>query len=218
MLLFKLGVENEAGYITDVIRRELESPRKVLWFLSGGSSIPIAVHVRSNLNNLDLNNLTVMLLDERYGKDGHAESNWKQLKDAGFDFSGLNAIPVLRAMPLEETTVRFQEELSRQLGQADFKLALAGIGPDGHTSGILPNSPALDAPGLAAHYQGLDYQRITTTPRALAQLDEAVVGLSGDQKQPLINQLQQDVPAEKMPAQLLKKLPRFIVFNDWIGE
>jgi len=207
-----------AEYLAQVINEHLLLDEKVLWLLSGGSSIGLAVATRKRLEGKNLSNLTVTLIDERYGPDGHADSNWQQLLDSGFDFSGLNTVPVLRGLGLEETTAKFQDELSKQLKQADFKIALAGIGPDGHTSGILPDSPALSAKGLVTHYQGPDYQRITTTPKALELLDEAVVSLSDDKKKPIVAQLQQDITIEKMPAQLLKKLPRFIVFNNWIGE
>ena len=209
--------DSARNYLVKTIGGRLDEGQKVLWFLSGGSSIALAVEVRERLDS-NLDKLVVMLIDERYGPDNHPDSNWKQLKDAGFDFSGLQAVPVLRGLPLEETTLRFQEELSRHFKEADFKIAIAGIGPDGHTSGILPGSPALTAPGLATHYQGPDYQRITTTPKALAQLDEAVVSLSDEKKRGVVEQLQQDIPVDKMPAQLLKTLPEFIVFNNWIGE
>ena len=207
-----------AEYLAQVIGDHLVLGQKVFWLLSGGSSIGLALAARRLLHDKDLSNLTVSLIDERYGSDGHADSNWQQLQDAGFDFSGLNAVPVLCGLDLKDTTAKFQDELSKQFEQADFKIAIAGIGPDGHTSGILPGSPALDASGLVTSYQGPDYQRITTTPKALEMLDEAVISLSDDKKKPLVEQLQQDISIEKMPAQLLKKLPRFLVFNNWIGE
>lgn len=216
MLLVKQKPGQAADYLAKTINRHLADGQKVLWFLSGGSSIELAVRARRQIKNNK--GLIVMLIDERYGPDNHPDSNWRQLKDGNFDFSGIEAVPVLEGLSAEETAERFREKLNRYLAEADFRIGLMGIGADGHTSGILPGSPALDSNELAIYYQGPDYERITTTPVALAQLDEVVVSLSDEKKRPIVEKLQQNIGPADMPAQLLKKVPRFIIFNDWIGE
>lgn len=218
MIFIKQKPGQAAAYLAQTISGKLALDQKVLWFLSGGSSIELEVKAREQIESANLDNLTIMLFDERYGPDGHADSNWQQLQDAGFDFSGTNPLPVLKGLSLAESTEKFQDNLARELKRNDFIIATAGVGSDGHTSGLLPNCPALKSPELADCYEGPDYQRITTTPKAIAQLNEAVVGLSGEEKLAVLEKLQANVPANEMPAQLLKKLPKFIVFNDWTGD
>lgn len=218
MKFVKQQPDSAAEYLSQTIGSYLKSGKKVLWLLSGGSSVSIALKTRKLLEGQNLDQLTITLVDERYGPDGHADSNWNQLEEAGFDFSGIKALPVLQNLPVKETTALFAENLGKQLSAADIKIGLLGIGADGHTSGLLPDCSALDSTELAAYYQGPDYLRITTTPTAIKMLNEAVVSLSGEQKKPLIERLQADESVKTMPAQILKSIPRVTIFNDWIGE
>lgn len=93
-----------------------------------------------------------------------------------------------------------------------------GIGPDGHTSGILPGSPALTSSDLACNYVSDPYTRITTTPTALQHISEAVVYTTGEAKWPVLEQLSSAVPMRQQPAQLLKKIPILTIYNDCKGE
>ena len=59
---------------------------------------------------------------------------------------------------------------------------------------------------------------MTTTPAALARLDEAVVYALGESKWPVIDQLEDDLPLNDQPAQALKQIPKLTIFNDHRGE
>jgi 6-phosphogluconolactonase/glucosamine-6-phosphate isomerase/deaminase len=122
---------------------------------------------------------------------------------------------VLSGQSIEQTTRAWSGKLSTLLDQSDFVLGLFGIGPDGHTSGILPNSPAVDAGGLVVHYDGGQYLRITTTPSFIAKLDEAVVYAVGKSKWPTLERLSRSVPTSEQPAQVLKRVPKLTVFTDY---
>ena len=211
------SLQDPAVYLAGAITRNLLAGKKILWFLSGGSSINIAVATRKLLSADMLSGLTVTLGDERYGPEGHKDSNWQQLKLAGFDFRGLKLLPVLSGTPIKATTEKFAKILNQELAANQLKIGLLGIGADGHTAGILPGSPALDSLGLAASYQAPDFQRITITPRLIKVMDEAVVSLSGNEKRRLIDKLGSNEPASSMPAQLLKLVPKCVIFNGWIG-
>jgi 6-phosphogluconolactonase/glucosamine-6-phosphate isomerase/deaminase len=201
-------------YVAKLIERQLKDGRTVLWLLSGGSAIHVAVAAAAVLEGQNLTGLTVSLLDERYGRVGHSASNWHQLAEAGFKPTGATLHPVLEGAPLDATAKAFEVFLATEFEVADFVLGLLGIGPDGHTSGILPHSPAVDAPGLAFVYAGPDYQRVTTTAAALQRLDEAVVFAAGEAKWPVLDRLETELPVAEQPAQILKSLPQLTVFTD----
>lgn len=208
-----------AEYIAERIINSLHAGQQVLWLVPGGSAIQVAAAVAERLQGKDLRLLTVSLTDERYGPVGHADSNWQQLLDAGFELPGASLVPVLekgedRALATEQ----FGDSLRGLLRQADYTLGLFGIGADGHTAGILPDSMALDAEGYAATYDGGGYQRITMTPTAIRQLDEAVVYSRGEAKWPVIDAFAQEVPVHTQPAQLLKEIPLLTICNDHIGD
>jgi 6-phosphogluconolactonase/glucosamine-6-phosphate isomerase/deaminase len=65
---------------------------------------------------------------------------------------------------------------------------------------------------------GPDYQRLTLTPQALARLDEAVVYARGNAKRKALENLSQDLPLAEQPAQILKRIPKVLIFNDVEGD
>jgi len=206
--------EPAGKYVADVISAQLAGNRSVLWLVSGGSAVSVAVVAAKHLVGHDLSRLTVSLIDERYGPVGHADSNWRQLADAGFMPAGATRHPVLDGSSDAKTTEVFNEFLHIQFARNDFHLGLLGIGPDGHTSGILPHSPAVTAPELVASYDGGAFRRITTTPHALSHLSEAVVYAVGSGKWPVLDRLETDLPVAEQPAQALKSVPKLTIFTD----
>jgi len=208
------GPQPVADYTAGLITAQLDAGRRVLWLISGGSAIPVAVAAAAELAGRDLGRLTVSLIDERYGAVGHADSNWRKLEAAGLSLPGAQLQPVLAGAPQADTAAAFEQFLAREFDRADYRLGSLGIGTDGHTSGILPHSPAVTASGLVCSYDGGDYRRITTTAQALAHLDEAVVYAAGEAKWPVLDRLEMEVSPAEQPAQFLKRLPRLTVFTD----
>lgn len=216
MVFERLNSEEGATRIGEALLDHLKRG-SVLWLVPGGSAMKIALGAVTYLceQNISLENLTITLTDERYGEVGHADSNWRQLEGAGFCAPGATLRPVLDGGSIEETARAWGAWLEEALAKANYRIGLFGIGPDGHTSGILPHSPAVTAPGLVAAYDGGAYQRITTTGEALARLDEAVVYAAGESKHPVLDQLETEVPVEDQPAQLLKRVLKVTIFNDY---
>ena len=205
-------------YLVAAITKRLVANEKVLWLIPGGSAIPIAVEVSHAISSELKKNLTVSLTDERYGALNHADSNWFQLSKAGFDFSGVTQKPVLIGLDRTDTTRHFDETLSALQDGYDYSLGFFGIGPDGHTAGILPGSAALQSKHYAADYDASNFERITMTPTAIAALDEAVAYAVGDTKWPILKQLQTELPVDIQPAQLLKNVRKLTIFTDYKGE
>jgi len=206
------------GYLSGVLRRKLAAGDSVLWLVPGGSAIAVAAQVAKELQGLNLQKLTVTLTDERYGELGHHDSNWQQLHAADFHLPGATMVPVLHGHDPQDTTKEFANHLQEYCQAADYCLGFLGMGADGHTAGILPHSPAVTEQSWAASYEGPDFLRVTATPVALSALDEAVVYAMGESKLDALTKLQQTIPLEEEPAQILKKVPTVTVFNDQIGD
>src|SRR5437868_2602932 len=170
-------------YLLEAIKSRLLAGQKVLWLIAGGSAIKIGCDVAKKLSeNNHLNNLTVSLTDERFGKVGHADSNWRQLIDVGFALPGANLWPVLNGDSLNGAADRYSKFLSDEVSESDYSIALAGIGADGHIFGIKPGSPALDTTEKVVGYKWDDYVRLTPTYEMLKELDEIVVYATGSDK------------------------------------
>lgn len=209
--------ESVVTYLAGVLRQKL-GEGKVLWLVPGGSAIAVAVAVSQKLQDAELENLTVTLTDERFGSVGHSDSNWQQLQDAGFNLPGATAVPVLHGHDRDQTTSEYAQHLQEFCQGAAYCVGLFGIGPDGHTAGIIPGSPAVTATEWAASFDNGDYQRITMTAPAIAALSEAVVYAMGEAKLPQLERLQQDLPITDQPAQALKQVPKLTIFNDQTGD
>jgi len=219
-LSFRLSTSSEpaAVYLAGVLLERLQQGQRVLWLVSGGSAIDVAVKVARKLQNIDLQNLTVTLADERFGPVGHTDSNWQQLQKMGFSLPGAQLVSVLKGMELQPTTTLFGATLGRLFNGADYRLALLGIGADGHTAGILPGTAAVTAMGMATGYVTPQYKRVSMTLSALGQLDEVVVYEMGEAKRAALELLKQDVPVAEQPAQAFKTVSKVTIFNDQIGE
>lgn len=207
--------------ISQRLHDELAAGHRVLWIITGGSSIPAEVDSLRQLHKLGghLANLSVALSDERFGPVGHADSNWTQLAKAGFDFSNLKTLPILteKDASLESAVLAYEQAIAKALARSDVIIAQLGIGADGHLAGILPNSPAVgaDTNDLVTSYQGRDFVRITLTTAMLEQVTAAYLLVTGAVKQKaLVDLRDKDRPLSEQPAQLLKALPEVYIFND----
>src|SRR5437870_3005764 len=100
------SIDAPAKFIAERINRHLDEGNKVVWCLSGGSAIDVAVETARRLA-VPLDNFSVCLADERFGPPGHKDSNWQALLAAGFKLAGARLEPVLRGQAAEETVDYF---------------------------------------------------------------------------------------------------------------
>lgn len=207
---------------TDLANRisgELNAGNTVLWMICGGSNIPTAVEVLKLLNASlnspnNLKHLTVTLTDERYGPVGHKDSNWQQLVDSGFDFTGINSFPVLTGKELQQTVDEWSFKLEDALMSNQVTIAQFGIGPDAHIAGILPKSEATKAKGIAFVYIGTPFTRITITFDVFKKISAAYVFAFGENKRKALTDLH--IPSAKLdeqPCQVLRKVTEVVVYT-----
>lgn len=204
--------------LANTIIDKLDAGQRVLWLVSGGSSIKVAAAVGKRLQGTPLSNLIITLADERYGDVGSINSNWLQLTSQGFDMPGALLQPVLVGLDLFATAENFSRFLKDDFVVAQYKIGLFGIGADGHTAGILPKTSAARSNDLTVAYDGGTYERVTITPKTIAQLDEVVAYAVGQDKWPILDQLSTDMSILDQPAQAFKQVPRITVYNDYKGE
>lgn len=199
---------------------ELAAGKKVLWVTCGGSNIHAAVQVMDSISNELTPNLTIMLSDERYGEVGHADSNWEQLMQAGFNPWQAQLIPTLQpGTSLEETVRGYNQAVQQAMTSNQIIIAQLGIGPDGHIAGILPHSGAAhEEINLVAGYVSTPFTRITMTFNALRHITAAYVFAFGGTKNQALRSLHDlSLPLGDQPVQILKEIPEAYVYNDQVG-
>lgn len=208
-------IEKAAQATAKLLTDHLLNGERVLWLLSGGSSLNIAIEASKKILGINLSNLSVSLTDERYGPIGHANENWQQLIDGGLWILQANIYRPIIGKDIKETEEEFNTWLENALKSCDYKLAIFGMGPDGHTAGIKPLSPATRSGNLVASFKGDDFERVTISFNAIKQLDEAVIQISGSDKIPELHKLiYEDIALEKQPAQILKTIPKSTIYSN----
>jgi 6-phosphogluconolactonase len=154
--------------------------------------------------------------DERHVPLDNPDSNYRMAKE-----SLLSRIPVPRsnifpvpagnedaeaaAKEYEQTLQKFfasENELPR------FDLILLGMGPDGHTASLFPETPALQEKSrlvVANQVDKLKTDRITFTPPLLNAARCVLFLVSGADKAAALHEvLEGDAPAEKYPSKLVR--------------
>lgn len=202
------------AYLAEVIRRHLNGGEAVLWLVCGGSNIATAVMASRAIGAVS-GQLTVMLTDERYGEVGHADSNWRQLADAGFGLVGAQMKPALDDQPLAANVSSYAATLAEQLDRCDYAVGLFGLGADGHTGGILPGTPGATAKELVVGYDAGAFVRMTITASAIARLDEVVLVAEGADKWAQLKRLEETIAPIEQPAQLLKTAASWKIYSDY---
>ncbi len=224
MKFSKQSPDEVVPVIAEIINKALHSGKPVLWLVCGGSNIDTQVSVMQRLcveNTELLKNLTILPMDERYGEPGHADSNYRQMKEAGFNSGKANWYDVLaQDAPLSKTVEQYARLVEDAFAQSQYVLGTFGMGADGHTAGVLPYSPAVtDVEATVVGYQAPGLTRMTVTPSWLVRCTVAFVLAYGEAKAEALASLKDhELSLEAMPAGLLYDIPEVTVYNDYISD
>jgi 6-phosphogluconolactonase/glucosamine-6-phosphate isomerase/deaminase len=160
---------------------------ETLMLLSGGSVIEIYDVVAAAIKHGRGQQWRFGLIDERFGDEGHAHSNAVAIeqKTGLISLCQSKQIPfqtILRQLPMSPTVSIYQHWLEEQLETCPQRIALLGLGVDGHTAGILPSSKQRFDSEFATDQLVVGYssgtefdQRITVTPAFLQQMTHTIL-------------------------------------------
>lgn len=216
------SVQEGIAAISNRVQMYLESDKKVLWLTSGGSATNVQVEIMKRLreNASDwLGSLTILPVDERYGEYGHENSNSAQMRAAGFEPGDATWYDVLeKNLPMSETISHYTELAENAFATATTVVATLGMGPDAHTAGILPGSPAVtDTTSTVVGYSWSDYERITLGIPTLLKINSAFLLAYGEAKKEALERLRKnEEPVEELPAKILYDITDVTVYNDFI--
>lgn len=208
-------IEEISDFVANSINIHLMKGEKVLWFVTGGSSIKIESKIADKIKKDYIGELVITLTDERFGNMNHLDSNLFQLKESGFNLPNAKLISFLSDKNFEDTTLEIREKIQIELNRAEYKIGIFGLGTDGHIAGILPHSEAVNREELVFSYDTLQYKRITITSKVISQLDEAILFAMGELKWPMLDKFKKDFEEEEYPSLLLKKVPLVTIFTDY---
>ena len=216
------GSDAAVQAITKVLTEKIKAKKPVIWLVCGGSNIPLEAEIMAGVHQKvkSLGNLLILPMDERYGAPGHKDSNYMQLKEAGFDPGDALWLDVLaNDAPLQETVNYYSGLVQNAFAAAKSIVGLFGLGTDGHTAGVLPESPAVyEEAATVVGYDSPPYVRLTLAPSQLIKTTDAYVLAYGESKNDPLTRLKANKePIEKLPAKLLYDISNTFVYNDQIG-
>jgi 6-phosphogluconolactonase len=205
-------------FVSDA-KKALASKDRFYMAISGGNTPRRFFELLGELQQvkaLPWQNIQLFWVDERYVPP---DSKWSNYKLAADTFIPNVPIPPdnIHRIPTEHTdsnaAARSYEQTIRDVFQLQqnqlpqFDLILLGMGPDGHTGSLFPNSYAsFDKDDLACVVYVLDQKlnRITLTHPVLCAASHLAVLVSGEEKAPILKQVLRSPPDEvRYPIHIL---------------
>ncbi len=221
--------------------------QKTLLLLSGGSCVNIYKELAKFLSTseLDFDYLAIAQVDERFQPkqitDNRQQTTKNDINAEVIKETGLWEICSKRNIPyylvsqegiLEQSAEQYNKIIEKLFKEYVYKVAILGIGEDGHTAGLLPGYEKVwNKDKLVVGYEVDSGQnsaraefcqknfkeRISLTPKALQQLDQAIIVAVGEKKKRAIIKAFNERNSNKMneiPAVLIQKIPKVDLFTD----
>lgn len=220
-----------ADYIAGCILKLSALEKPVLLLLSGGSALDV---VDLFSDSIFSSKLTVGVVDERYSRD-ETINNFLQLqKKAVYERMIAQGAQSINSVPYEnEVLADFAERIDtawknwKKENPQGGIIALMGMGPDGHTAGIMPYEGEEETigkmfTGTDAWVAGYDAgnknkypRRVTSTFSFLRhEVDETIVYIAGEDKEEAFNKVMQPSGSlSATPARIFREMKSVRIFT-----
>jgi 6-phosphogluconolactonase len=198
-----------ADFAADLISSELQRPRSSLG-LAGGST-PKATYQVLAAKQVDWARIPVWLADERWVPPTDEQSNQRMALEAFGGAIDASLIPVAWHLEIDATigAALYEDALRARLPSATRHitpdLVVLGIGDDGHTASLFPETEALSASGsyVANWVPKLDTWRVTATVSMLQSARKLLFLVTGEGKAETMAQIMK--PSSNHPAAVVAR-------------
>jgi 6-phosphogluconolactonase len=183
--------------------------------LAGGSTPKATYEVlaRDYADKLDWGRVHVFFGDERTVPPDHEDSNYRKAHEALLSHVPVGSIHRMRGeLPPAEAAASYEEELREFFGASDetpsFDLILLGLGEDGHTASLFPETSALDVANrwvVANPVLKLDTTRLTLTIPVINAAKAVTFLVAGRGKAEALKKiLEGDADPREYPAKFIR--------------
>lgn len=240
----KLIWNKASEFIIDWLKLYHNIGQKTLLLLSGGSATKLypAVAEFIKTSELDFGYLVIGQVDERKFNSQQStvnreDTNAYQIEKTGLweacRLKNISYYLVSQEGTLEDAAEKYNRQMEEFFKDYTYKIGVLGIGEDAHTAGLLPGyqnvwnnnqfvvgydiQPGQDK-AMALSCLKTFRRRITATPFALKQLDQAVIVATGAKKKWAIEKVLDPGSLEdfdKYPAAVLQKIKKADLFTDF---
>lgn len=158
--------------------------------LAGGSTPKATYEIlaRDHAGDVDWPHVHTFFGDERTVPPDHEDSNYRMARATLLDHVPVGSVHRVRGeLPPEEAAESYERELAEFFGDAPptFDLVMLGIGGDGHTASLFPETSALDVTDrtvVANPVPRLQTTRITLTVPVVNATRRALFLVAGEDK------------------------------------
>lgn len=184
--------------------------KKTALFLSGGSTPKLLYTLIAKKGRLSFG--AVAMVDERLGKKMHKNSNEKMIGETGLllylEEKKIPFYPILRLRPkgvASDIARNYNKEIKHLLKHFSKRIAIMGVGEDGHTAGLLARTQNLELKTqnyvmVIGDFPGEFRERITLTFKALSKMDLLIVLVFGSAKENALASMFEEGSLEEIPA------------------
>ena len=182
--------------------------------LAGGSTPKAAYELlaRDYAGEVDWANAHVFFGDERTVPPDHEDSNYRMAKESLLDHISAGSVHRMRGeLPPEQAASAYEKELKAFFEDEDpprLDLIMLGIGGDGHTASLFPNTPALDVTdrwSVENPVEKLDTVRLTLTVPVLNAARAVNFLVAGEDKAEALHEiLEGNAEPHDYPAKLVQ--------------
>ncbi|MCI0382547.1 MAG: 6-phosphogluconolactonase [Chlamydiae bacterium] len=157
-------------------------------------------------DQIDWSKIWLFWSDERNVPPNHPESNYQMAMNGGFKNMAIPPNQIHRMVAekeLEKNALEYEKTIL-SLFHGSFDLVLLGIGEDGHTASLFPNTKALDAKGRLVIENYLPQKkswRMTLTIECINQAKNIAIYVFGPSKKHIVKEVFTSPNQELYPAQ-----------------
>jgi 6-phosphogluconolactonase len=181
--------------------------------LAGGSTPKATYEVlaRDHAGDVDWPNVHVFFGDERTVPPDHENSNYRMAWEALLDHVPVGSVHRMRGeLPPDEAAASYEENLKGFFAEVPpvLDFVMLGIGDDGHTASLFPETPALgvtDRLVIANPVPKLDTTRLTLTVPVLNAAREVCFLVAGAGKAEALAEIMEgEADPRQYPAKLVR--------------
>lgn len=215
------AAEMLAGSVAAILRAATVAHGSASLVVSGGESPRGLFELLSTLH-LPWEAVTVVPSDERWVPPEHADSNEGMIRRCLLKGRASDARFVSlyrRSRAPDEALPEIDAALARVKRPLDA--VILGMGPDGHTASLFPQSPDIDralaseAAAVVQHVPSLEHPRISLTPRTLVHAHEINLLFFGERKLDVYWRATEAGPAAEYPVRAILNQPSVSVAAYW---
>jgi 6-phosphogluconolactonase len=187
-------------FSSNFIKEKLEAlsnKRVINVALSGGSTpLPILKILRKAKLNWD--DFNFFLVDERVVELNSNECNYKNINEIFYKFISSKSFSIVKEkLKLDEMVLDYEKKIKEHLplsemNQPRFDIIILGMGEDGHTASLFPNTSALNEikHSVVKNYvPQINSNRVTLTYPVLFNADQLIVLVKGEKKIKIVEEI-----------------------------